>query len=112
MVLPSCGGQQCPIVDTWWLTETGGILITQLVGAAPLKPGSATRPFFGIQPALLDDEGNEVDGAGVGNLVIRRSWPGQMRTVYGAHERFVSTYFARYPGDYMTGDGARREEDG
>ena len=106
------GGQQCPIVDTWWQTETGGILITPLVGATPLKPGSATRPFFGIQPALLDDEGNEVDGAGVGNLVIRRSWPGQMRTVYGDHERFVSTYFARYPGYYMTGDGARRDEDG
>ena len=106
------GGQQCPIVDTWWQTETGGILITPLVGATPLKPGSATRPFFGIQPALLDDEGIEVDGAGVGNLVIRRSWPGQMRTVYGDHERFVSTYFARYPGYYMTGDGARRDEDG
>ena len=106
------GGQQCPIVDTWWQTETGGILITPLVGATPLKPGSATRPFFGIQPALLDDEGNEVDGAGVGNLVIRRSWPGQMRTVYGDHERFVSTYFAKYPGYYMTGDGARRDEDG
>ena len=106
------GGQQCPIVDTWWQTETGGILITPLVGATPLKPGSATRPFFGIQPALLDDEGNEVDGAGVGNLVIRRSWPGQMRTVYGDHERLVSTYFARYPGYYMTGDGARRDEDG
>ena len=106
------GGQQCPIVDTWWQTETGGILITPLVGATPLKPGSATRPFFGIQPALLDDEGNEVDGAGVGNLVIRHSWPGQMRTVYGDHERFVSTYFARYPGYYMTGDGARRDEDG
>jgi len=106
------GGQQCPIVDTWWQTETGGILITPLVGATPLKPGSATRPFFGIQPALLDDEGNEVDGAGVGNLVIRSSWPGQMRTVYGDHERFVSTYFARYPGYYMTGDGARRDEDG
>ncbi|HIM05718.1 MAG TPA: acetate--CoA ligase [Gammaproteobacteria bacterium] len=106
------GGQQCPIVDTWWQTETGGILITPLVGATPLKPGSATRPFFGIQPALLDDEGNEVDGAGVGNLVIRSSWPGQMRTVYGDHERFVSTYFAKYPGYYMTGDGARRDEDG
>ena len=106
------GGQQCPIVDTWWQTETGGILITPLVGATPLKPGSATRPFFGIQPVLMDDEGNEVDGAGVGNLVIRHSWPGQMRTVYGDHERFVSTYFARYPGYYMTGDGARRDEDG
>jgi len=106
------GDQQCPIVDTWWQTETGGILITPLVGATPLKPGSATRPFFGIQPALLDDEGNEVDGAGVGNLVIKRSWPGQMRTVYGDHDRFVSTYFATYPGHYMTGDGARRDEDG
>ncbi len=106
------GDQQCPIVDTWWQTETGGILITPLVGATALKPGSATRPFFGIQPALLDDEGNEVEGAGVGNLVIRRSWPGQMRTVYGDHERFVATYFATYPGYYMTGDGARRDEDG
>jgi len=106
------GDQRCPIVDTWWQTETGGILITPLVGATPLKPGSATRPFFGIQPALLDDEGNEVDGAGVGNLVIKRSWPGQMRTVYGDHDRFVSTYFATYPGYYMTGDGARRDEDG
>ena len=106
------GDQQCPIVDTWWQTETGGILITPLVGATPLKPGSASRPFFGIQPALLDDEGNEVDGAGVGNLVIKRSWPGQMRTVYGDHDRFVSTYFATYPGYYMTGDGARRDEDG
>ena len=106
------GDLQCPIVDTWWQTETGGILITPLVGATPLKPGSATRPFFGIQPALLDDEGNEVDGAGVGNLVIKRSWPGQMRTVYGDHDRFVSTYFATYPGYYMTGDGARRDEDG
>ena len=106
------GDQQCPIVDTWWQPETGGILITPLVGATPLKPGSATRPFFGIQPALLDDEGNEVDGAGVGNLVIKRSWPGQMRTVYGDHDRFVSTYFATYPGYYMTGDGARRDEDG
>ena len=106
------GDQQCPIVDTWWQTETGGILITPLVGATPLKPGSATRPFFGIQPALLDDEGNEVDGAGVGNLVIKRSWPGQMRTVYGDHDRFVSTYFATYPGYYMTGDGARRDDDG
>ncbi len=106
------GDQQCPIVDTWWQTETGGILITPLVGATPLKPGSATRPFFGIQPVLLDDEGNEVDGAGVGNLVIKRSWPGQMRTVYGDHDRFVSTYFATYPGYYMTGDGARRDEDG
>ena len=106
------GDQQCPIVDTWWQTETGGILITPLVGATPLKPGSATRPFFGIQPALLDDEGNEGDGAGVGNLVIKRSWPGQMRTVYGDHDRFVATYFATYPGYYMTGDGARRDEDG
>ena len=106
------GDLRCPIVDTWWQTETGGILITPLVGATPLKPGSATRPFFGIQPALLDDEGNEVDGAGVGNLVIKHSWPGQMRTVYGDHDRFVSTYFATYPGYYMTGDGARRDEDG
>jgi acetyl-CoA synthetase len=106
------GDQRCPIVDTWWQTETGGILITPLPGATELKPGSATRPFFGIVPALLDAEGNELEGENAGNLVITGSWPGQMRTVYGDHERFLQTYFATYPGFYMTGDGARRDEDG
>lgn len=106
------GERRCPIVDTWWQTETGGILITPLPGATELKPGSATRPFFGIVPALLDAEGNELEGENSGNLVITGSWPGQMRTVYGDHERFVQTYFATYPGFYMTGDGARRDEDG
>ena len=106
------GDQRCPIVDTWWQTETGGILITPLPGATELKPGSATRPFFGIVPALLDAEGNELEGENSGNLVITGSWPGQMRTVYGDHERFLQTYFATYPGFYMTGDGARRDEDG
>ena len=106
------GEERCPVVDTWWQTETGGILITPLPGATTLKPGSATRPFFGIEPALLDDSGNELDGAAAGNLVIKRSWPGQMRTIYGDHDRFLKTYFSAYPGYYMTGDGARRDEDG
>lgn len=106
------GEERCPIVDTWWQTETGGILISPLPGATDLKPGSATRPFFGIVPALLDPEGKELDGATSGNLVITRSWPGQMRTVFGDHERFIQTYFSTYPGFYMTGDGARRDEDG
>ncbi len=106
------GEARCPIVDTWWQTETGGILITPLPGATALKPGSATRPFFGIQPALVDGEGNELDGAVSGNLVIKDSWPGQMRTVYGDHQRFVDTYFATFEGRYFTGDGARRDEDG
>ncbi len=106
------GENRCPIVDTWWQTETGGILITPLPGATPLKPGSATRPFFGVQPALLDPDGNELEGATSGNLVIKTSWPGQMRTVYGDHERFIETYFKMYPGFYTTGDGARRDEDG
>jgi acetyl-CoA synthetase len=106
------GEERCPIVDTWWQTETGGILISPLPGATPLKPGSATRPFFGVQPALLDADGNEVQGAGSGNLVIKASWPGQMRTVYGDHDRFVETYFKMYPGFYTTGDGARRDDDG
>ncbi|MCB1806223.1 MAG: AMP-binding protein, partial [Candidatus Competibacteraceae bacterium] len=95
-----------------WQTETGGILITPLPGATALKPGSATRPFFGVVPALLDDQGNEIEGAASGNLVITRPWPGQMRTVYGDHKRFHETYFAMYPGYYFTGDGARRDEDG
>lgn len=107
------GGGRCPIVDTWWQTETGGILITPLPGATPLKPGSATFPFFGIEPALMDDHGNEINGNGVsGNLVIKTAWPGMMRTVYGNHERFRETYFSMYPGYYFTGDGCLRDEDG
>ena len=106
------GEQRCPIVDTWWQTETGGILITPLPGATALKPGSATRPFFGIEPALLDSNGKELDGAVSGNLVIKRSWPGQMRTIYGDHDRFLQTYFSVHPGYYTTGDGARRDNDG
>ncbi len=106
------GEGRCPIVDTWWQTETGGILITPLPGATALKPGSATRPFFGVQPALVDSEGALLEGATEGNLVILDSWPGQMRTVYGDHERFIQTYFAAYKGMYFTGDGCRRDEDG
>ncbi|MBN9265310.1 MAG: AMP-binding protein, partial [Hyphomicrobium sp.] len=106
------GESRCPTVDTWWQTETGGILITPLPGATKTKPGSATRPFFGIQPALVDERGARIEGAGSGNLVILDSWPGQMRTVYGDHERFVQTYFSTYPGTYFTGDGCRRDEDG
>jgi acetyl-CoA synthetase len=106
------GDEHCPIVDTWWQTETGGILITPMPGATALKPGSASRPFFGVVPALLDAEGNEIEGAAEGNLVISRPWPGQMRTVYGDQQRFIDTYFAMYSGYYFTGDGARRDEDG
>ena len=106
------GDERCPIVDTWWQTETVGIMITPLPGATILKPGSATRPFFGIEPALIGDDGQEIEGAGAGNLVITRSWPGQMRTVYGDHERFKETYFSAHPGYYTTGDGARRDEQG
>jgi acetyl-CoA synthetase len=106
------GEGRCPIVDTWWQTETGGILITPLPGATAMKPGSATRPFFGVQPALVDDKGTVLEGAGNGNLVITDSWPGQSRTIYGDHERFVQTYFSAYPGTYFTGDGSRRDEDG
>ncbi len=106
------GDDRCPIVDTWWQTETGGILITPLPGATNLKPGSATLPFFGCKPALVDDKGQFIEGAASGNLVILDSWPGQMRTVYGDHERFVQTYFSAYPGMYFTGDGCRRDEDG
>ena len=106
------GDSRCPVMDTWWQTETGGILITPLPGATALKPGSATRPFFGVQPALMDAEGNELEGATSGNLVIKQSWPGQMRTVYGDHDRFIDTYFKTYPGYYFTGDGARCDEDG
>ncbi len=105
------GDGRCPIVDTWWQTETGGILITPLPGATALKPGSATRPFFGVQPMMVDNDGTPLEGACEGNLCIADSWPGQMRTVYGDHERFVQTYFSTYPGRYFTGDGARRDED-
>lgn len=106
------GDSRCPIVDTWWQTETGGILITPLPGATALKPGSATRPFFGVKPMLVDADGNELTGAASGNLCITDSWPGQMRTVYGDHKRFIETYFSQYPGNYFTGDGCRRDEDG
>ncbi|SED89865.1 acetate--CoA ligase [Beijerinckia sp. 28-YEA-48] len=106
------GDDRCPIVDTWWQTETGGILITPLPGATQLKPGSATNPFFGVQPQIVDGEGKVLDGATEGNLCITDSWPGQMRTVFGDHERFVQTYFSTYPGKYFTGDGCRRDADG
>jgi len=106
------GDGRCPIVDTWWQTETGGIMITPLPGATALKPGSATRPFFGIKPELLDADGKILEGATDGNLAIADSWPGQMRTVFGDHERFVQTYFSTYEGKYFTGDGCRRDEDG
>jgi len=106
------GGGRCPIVDTWWQTETGGILISPLPGATALKPGSATKPLFGIRPAIVDGDGRFLDGAAQGNLVITDSWPGQMRTVYGDHQRFAETYFSTYPGLYFTGDGVHRDEDG
>ena len=106
------GKSTCPIVDTWWQTETGGILITPLPGAVALKPGSATVPFFGVEPALVDDTGVELEGPASGALIIKNSWPGQMRTVYGDHARFKETYFSMFPGRYFTGDGARRDEDG
>ena len=106
------GDDRCPIVDTWWQTETGGILIAPLPGATDLKPGSATRPFFGVKPEIVDADGKVLEGACSGNLVITDSWPGQMRTVYGDHKRFMETYFATYPNKYFTGDGCRRDEDG
>jgi len=106
------GDLRCPIVDTWWQTETGGIMITPLPGATRLKPGSATRPFFGVAPAIVDATGKVLEGAAEGNLVLCDSWPGQMRTVYGDHDRFIATYFRTYPGTYFTGDGARRDADG
>ncbi len=107
------GNGKCPIVDTWWQTETGGILITPLPGATPIKPGTATNPFFGIEPVLLTEDGQEIQGNGVsGLLAMKTSWPGQMRTVYGDHERFFDTYFSQFAGYYFTGDGARRDEDG
>ena len=106
------GEERCPIVDTWWQTETGGILISPLPGATPLKPGSATRPLFGIQPAIVDAEGRELDGEAEGNLIIKDSWPGQMRTIWGDPKRFIEAYFSTYIGTYFTGDGARRDEEG
>ncbi|MDM8565800.1 acetate--CoA ligase [Candidatus Halobeggiatoa sp. HSG11] len=106
------GDSRCPIMDTWWQTETGGILITPLAGANSLKPGSATRPFFGVNPEIVDAEGNVQQGATEGNLIITKSWPGQMRTIYGDHQRFIDTYLSTYKGNYFTGDGARRDEDG
>ena len=108
----TAGDSRCPIVDTWWQTETGGIMITPLPGATNLKPGSATRPFFGVQPALVDPDGNLLEGASAGNLVLLDSWPGQMRTVYKDHNRFIDTYFRTYPGMYFAGDGCRRDSDG
>lgn len=106
------GEGRCPIVDTWWQTETGGAMIVPLPGTTPMKPGSATLPFFGIDPALVDADGQELEGATEGNLIIKNSWPGQMRTVYGDHQRFIETYFSTYPGTYFTGDGCRRDADG
>jgi acetyl-CoA synthetase len=106
------GDSRCPIVDTWWQTETGGILISPLPGATGLKPGSATKPLFGVKPQLVDSEGKVLEGAASGNLVLLESWPGQMRTVYGDHQRFIDTYFTTYRGKYFTGDGCRRDEDG
>lgn len=106
------GESRCPIVDTWWQTETGGFMISPLPGATALKPGSATRPFFGVQPALVDADGKELEGEAEGNLVIKDSWPGQMRTIWGDPDRFIEAYFSTYPGNYFTGDGARRDKDG
>jgi acetyl-CoA synthetase len=106
------GEGRCPVVDTWWQTETGAIMISPLPGATDLKAGSATLPFFGVKPELLDADGHIINGAGSGNLVIARSWPSQIRTVFGDHQRCVDTYFSTYPGYYFTGDGARRDEDG
>ncbi len=106
------GDERCPIVDTWWQTETGGILITPIPGAIATKPGSATKPFFGIQPVIVDTDNRELEGVAEGNLCINQSWPGQMRTVYGDHKRFVETYFSAFEGRYFSGDGARRDSDG
>jgi acetyl-CoA synthetase len=106
------GDARCPVVDTWWQTETGGILISPLPGAIAAKPGSATLPFFGVRPAIVDVNGHVQEGAAEGNLVLLDSWPGQMRTVYGDHQRFIDTYFKTYPGTYFTGDGCRRDADG
>jgi acetyl-CoA synthetase len=106
------GDRRCPIVDTWWQTETGGIMISPLPGAIAQKPGSATLPFFSVKPAIVDGDGKVLEGACEGNLCIADSWPGQMRTVYGDHERFIQTYFSSFPGKYFTGDGCRRDADG
>ena len=106
------GDGRCPVVDTWWQTETGGILISPLPGAIDQKPGSATLPFFGVKPAIVDGDGKTLEGVAEGNLVITDSWPGQMRTVFGDHQRFIDTYFKTFPGRYFTGDGAKRDEDG
>jgi acetyl-CoA synthetase len=106
------GDERCPIVDTWWQTETGGIMISPLPGAIGTKPGSATLPFFGVKPAIVDAEGTVQEGVAEGNLLITDSWPGQVRTIYGDHQRFIDTYFSAYPGNYFSGDGARRDEDG
>ena len=106
------GDSKCPIVDTWWQTETGAIMISPLAGSTPLKPGSATKPFLGVLPALLDENGKEIEGVGSGNLVIKSSWPSQIRSVYGDHQRCIETYYTMYPGYFLTGDGARRDEDG
>ena len=106
------GDGRCPVIDTWWQTETGGVLIAPIPGITALKPGSATQPLPGIEPAIVDASGNVLEGEASGNLVLRRSWPGQMRTVYGDHQRFVDTYFSTYPGTYFTGDGAHRDADG
>ncbi len=106
------GDARCPVVDTWWQTETGGILISPLPGATDLKPGSATKPLFGIVAEIVDADGKVLEGAATGNLVLTQSWPGQMRTVYGDHQRFMDTYFKTYRGKYFTGDGCRRDEDG
>jgi acetyl-CoA synthetase len=106
------GDSRCPIVDTWWQTETGAIMISPIPGINDLKPGSATKPFFGVRPALLDADGNELVGAATGNLVLAQSWPSQIRTIFGDHQRCIETYFTTYPGYYFTGDSARRDEDG
>jgi acetyl-CoA synthetase len=106
------GEQRCPIVDTWWQTETGGIMISPLPGAIATKPGSATLPFFGVKPAIVNADGVVQEGVAEGNLLITDSWPGQVRTIYGDHQRFIDTYFSAYPGNYFSGDGARRDEDG
>ena len=106
------GESRCPIVDTWWQTETGAIMVTPIPGVTDLKPGAAATPFFGVKPALLDADGNELEGAVTGNLVIQQTWPGQIRSVYGDHQRCIDTYFTAYPGSYFTGDSARRDEDG
>ncbi|MBN1240622.1 MAG: AMP-binding protein, partial [Gammaproteobacteria bacterium] len=106
------GDGRCPVVDTWWQTETGGILISPLPGATALKPGSATKPLYGVEPAIVDGEGNVLEGEAAGNLVLLDSWPGQMRTVFGDHQRFIDTYFTQFPGKYFSGDGARRDADG